>query len=100
MTAMSGAYDWLAVGDVGEARGADPHPSLGGAAARLAAHATALGASVAIVGKVGDDDAGHRVRALLARAGVDLVWLRDGSAVRTTVWVDADGPPASGRIGR
>jgi len=100
MTAMSGAFDWLAVGDVGEARGAGRHPSLGGAAARLAAQATALGASVAIVGKVGDDDAGRRVRALLARAGVDLAWLRDGPAARTTVWIDADGPSASRRIDR
>src|SRR5207237_681526 len=86
MTPMSGALDWLAVGDVAEERGTESSAILGGGAARLAAHAAVLRARVALVAKVGEDDSGRRVRDALERLKVDLRWLRSGRAMRTTVW--------------
>ena len=62
MTPMSGALDWLVVGDVAEERSSDSSLILGGGAARLAAHAAALRARVSLVAKMGEDDAGRRVR--------------------------------------
>jgi len=77
---MSGALDWLAVGDVAEERGTESSAILGGGAARLAAHAAVLRARVALVAKVGEDDSGRRVRDALERLKVDLRWLRSGPA--------------------
>lgn len=97
---MSGAFDWLAVGDVAEERAGDSAAILGGGAARLAAHAAALKATVALVGKVGDDDAGRRVRETLERLKVDVRWLGRISGMRTTVWHDVDGRPQLRRLER
>src|SRR5919198_506631 len=49
MTPMRGAFDWLAVGDLAEERGADHQLVLGGAAARLTAHAAGLKAHITVV---------------------------------------------------
>lgn len=97
---MSGAFDWLAVGDVAEERGVDHQVMLGGAAARLTAHAAGLKARTALVGKVGDDEAGRRVREALTRLKVDLQWLRLMAGARTTVWHDPDGQPQERRVER
>jgi sugar/nucleoside kinase (ribokinase family) len=91
MTPMSGALDWLAVGDVGEERNGAKHPTVGGAAARLAAHASALKATTALVGKVGGDEAAARLRDQLTRLHVDLRWLRTAPTARTTIWFSDDG---------
>jgi sugar/nucleoside kinase (ribokinase family) len=72
MTAMSGALDWLAVGDVAEERTTDGLAILGGGAARLAAHAAALGVRTALVAKLGEDDAGRQARVALERLKVEL----------------------------
>jgi sugar/nucleoside kinase (ribokinase family) len=97
---MSGAFDWLAVGDIAEEHTRDGHRRLGGRAARLALHAASLKASTAIVAKVGDDDAGKRLRETLARAHVETSWLRQASATSTTVWIEPDGTPAERRVQR
>ena len=97
---MSGALDWLAVGDVGEERSADDQRILGGGAARLAAHAAALGARTALVAKLGDDEAGRRIHEGLDRLRVDLRWLRRAAGLRTTVWHDPDGGAAVRRVER
>lgn len=101
MTAMSGGLDWLAVGDVAEERAAADSPGiLGGGAARLVAHAAALGARTALVAKVGTDEAGRRVRDSLERLRVDLRWLRDAPDLRTTIWHQPDGEPQLRRLDR
>src|SRR5439155_11685422 len=100
MTPMSGALDWLAVGDVAEERGTESSAILGGGAARLAAHAAVLRARVALVAKVGEDDAGRRVRDALERLRVDLRWLRDAPDLRTTIWHQPDGEPQLRRLER
>src|SRR2546423_14950966 len=100
MTPMSGALDWLAVGDVAEERGTESSAILGGGAARLAAHAAVLRARVALVAKVGEDDSGRRVRDALERLKIDLRWLRSGPAMRTTVWHEPDGQPQRRRVER
>jgi fructokinase len=97
---MSGAFDWLAVGDVAEERAANGPGILGGGAARLAAHAAALGARTALVGKVGADEAGRRVRDSLERLRVDLRWLHDAPGLRTTIWHQPDGEPQERRVER
>src|SRR5437879_8377382 len=76
MTPMSGALDWLAVGDGAEERTADGLAILGGGAARLAAHAAALGVRTALVAKLGEDEAGRQARVALERLKVALQWLR------------------------
>jgi len=100
MTPMSGALDWLAVGDVAEERTADGLAILGGGAARLAAHAAALGVRTALVAKLGEDDAGRHVRDALERLKVELHWLRTVPGLRTTVWHQPDGPPSDRRVDR
>jgi ribokinase len=101
MTPMSGALDWLAVGDVAEERAAASGPGiLGGGAARLTAHAAALRARTALVGKVGADEAGRRVRDSLERLRVDLRWLREAPGLRTTIWLQPDGEPQLRRVER
>ena len=100
MTPMSGVLDWLAVGDVAEERTAGSPGILGGGAARLAAHAAALGARTALVGKLGADDAGRRVRESLERLRVDLRWLRDATDLQTTIWHQPDGEPQLRRVER
>jgi ribokinase len=101
MTPMSGGLDWLAVGDVAEERAAGDGPGiLGGGAARLVAHAAALHARTALVGKVGADDAGRRVRDSLERLGVDLRWLREAPDLHTTIWHQPDGDPQLRRLQR
>jgi sugar/nucleoside kinase (ribokinase family) len=101
MTPMSGGFEWLAVGDVAEERAAPGSPGiLGGGAARLAAHAGALGARTALVAKVGADEAGRRVRDALERLRVDLRWLREAPGLRTTIWHQPDGEPQLRRVER
>jgi sugar/nucleoside kinase (ribokinase family) len=100
MSPMSGAFDWLAVGDIAEERTPDHPPILGGAAARLTAHAAALGASTTLVAKLGDDDAGRRIRHALTRLKVDLQWLRSEPGMRTTIWEEPDGTPQRRRLER
>ena len=101
MTPMIGALDWLAVGDVAEERsGTDSAGILGGGAARLAAHAAALKARTALVGKVGSDDSGRLVRDSLERLRVDLRWLHQASGLRTTIWHQPDGDPQLRRLER
>jgi sugar/nucleoside kinase (ribokinase family) len=101
MTPMSGGFEWLAVGDVAEERAAASGPGiLGGGAARLAAHAAALGTRTALVGKVGADDAGRRVRDALERLRVDLRWLRDAPGLPTTIWHQPDADPLLRRVER
>jgi sugar/nucleoside kinase (ribokinase family) len=100
MTPMSGAFDWLAVGDIAAERSAADDHTVGGAAARLAAHAATLGASVAFVGKVGDDEPGQRLRDTLRRLKVDLRWLGTAAGIATTLWEEPDGPPQQRRVER
>ena len=100
MTPMSGALDWLAVGDIAEERGRDNQRILGGGAARLAAHAAALGARTALVAKLGDDEAGLRISEGLDRLHVDLRWLRRVTGLRTTVWHDPDEAASLRRVER
>jgi sugar/nucleoside kinase (ribokinase family) len=100
MTPMSGALDWLAVGDLAEERGTGNHGTVGGGAGRLVAHAAALKASIAVVGKVGDDQAGRHLRDTLSRLNVNLQWLRIAPGVATTVWLGRDGNPAERRVER
>src|SRR6202171_1684311 len=100
MTPMSGALDWLACGDVGGGCNLDGLAILGGGAARLAAHAAALGVRAALVAKLGDDDAGRRVRDALERLKVELQWLRIAPGMRTTVWHQPDGQAPDRRVER
>jgi sugar/nucleoside kinase (ribokinase family) len=100
MTPMSGALDWLAVGDVAEERTDDGQVILGGGAARLAAHAAALGARTALVAKLGEDDAGRQVRDALERLKVELQWLRTAPGTPTTVWHQPDGEAPARRVER
>ena len=87
MTQMPGVLDWLAVGDAGlEYSRSNPDGILGGAAARLAIHAAALGASVALVAKLGDDDAGRRASEILRRTKVELRWLQRAAGASTTAF--------------
>ena len=97
---MSGAFDWLAVGDIAEERGSDHQVMLGGAAARLTTHAAGLKARTALVGKLGNDEAGRRIRDALTRLKVDVQWLRTTSSAPTTVWHDPDGQPQERRVER
>jgi len=100
MTPMSGATDWLAVGDVAEERTADGVAILGGGAARLAGHAAALGVRTALVAKLGEDDTGRRVRDALDRLKVGLQWTRTAPGMRTTVWHQPDGHDGDRRVER
>jgi ribokinase len=60
----------------------------GGKGANQAAAAARLGTAVQMVGRIGDDEFGHRVRAELAEAGVGVDY----------VYVDPDTPTATGHI--
>ncbi|MDQ6884567.1 MAG: carbohydrate kinase family protein [Candidatus Dormibacteraeota bacterium] len=98
---MSGIFDWLAVGDLGlQSSATNADPVLGGAAARLALHAAALGAQVALVAKVGDDDPGRRTQELLRRTTIDVRWVHRAAGVRTTAYHDRVGQPTAWRIDR
>jgi sugar/nucleoside kinase (ribokinase family) len=97
---MSAGLDWLAVGDAAEERTADGAAIVGGGAARLAAHAAALGARTALVAKLGEDDAGRRVRDALERLKVELQWLRTVPGMRTTVWHQPDGQAPDRHVDR
>lgn len=57
--------------------------TLGGSAAIMACGAARLGLSVAIAGRIGDDDAGRFVRAALEARGVDTAALRTDPALPT-----------------
>ena len=100
MTPMSGAFDWLAVGDIAEDRGSGNQSALGGGIGRLILHAAALDASIALVGKVGDDPAARHLRDALARLHVNLQWLRTAPGLRTTSWVGRDADPQHRRVER
>jgi ribokinase len=62
---------------------APAHLSFGGKGANQAAAAAAFGGSVAMIGRVGDDDIGLDARADLARRKVDVTHVRAISGVRT-----------------
>jgi sugar/nucleoside kinase (ribokinase family) len=97
---VSGALDWLAVGDAAEERTPDGLTILGGGAARLAAHAAALGLRTALVAKLGEDDEGRHVRDALESLKVDLRWVRTAPGTRTTVWHQPDAQPQDRRVDR
>ncbi|HEY9287854.1 MAG TPA: carbohydrate kinase family protein [Candidatus Dormibacteraeota bacterium] len=97
---MSGAIDWLAVGDIAEERGSGTQSAIGGGAGRLVQHAAHLNASIALVGKVGDDPAGRHLRDALTRLRVDLQWLRTAPGMRTTSWTGRDADPQQRRVER
>src|SRR5579864_264492 len=99
---MPAAFDWLGVGDVALERPDDRSPTgaLGGAAARLTAHAALRGLTTALVAKTGDDAAGRTVRAALTRVGIDLRFAVVAAGQRTTVWRDALGAPDRRRLER
>ncbi|MBO8184164.1 carbohydrate kinase family protein [Streptomyces spirodelae] len=73
--------------------------TLGGSAAIMACGAARLGLSVALVGRVGDDGAGHFVRDALAARGVDISALRVDPELPTplTVVVTRGKGPAGDR---
>jgi sugar/nucleoside kinase (ribokinase family) len=100
MTPMSEAIDWLAVGDIAEERGSGNQSAIGGGAGRLVQHAAALNASIALVGKVGDDAAGRHLRDALTRLHVNLQWLRTAPGVPTTSWIGRDADPQQRRVER
>lgn len=100
MTPMTEAFDWLAVGDAGEERLPDHSSIIGGAAARLAAHAAARKTKTVLVAKAGADEAGRRLRDALERLRIDLRWFLTAPAARTTLWVELDGPPERRRVDR
>lgn len=100
MTPMSGAIDWLAVGDIAEERSSGNQSAIGGGAGRLVQHAAALNASIALVGKVGDDPAGRHLRDALTRLHVNLQWLRTAPGVPTTSWISREGDPHQRRVAR
>ena len=79
----------------------------GGKGANQAVAAARLGASVAMAGRVGDDDAGRSLRRSLREAGVDDACVRTGTATTGTalIVVDAHGenrivviPGANGEV--
>lgn len=59
----------------------------GGKGANQAVAAARLGASVTLIGKVGDDAFGAQIRHNLAREGIDLTYLGEASGVATGVAV-------------
>ncbi len=81
----------------------------GGKGANQAVAAARCGPSVALVGRVGDDDTGARLRAGLVVAGVDVTWLTvdpDAPSGVALIAVDPAGentiivsPGANGRVG-
>ncbi|UNZ20848.1 carbohydrate kinase family protein [Streptomyces sp. 891-h] len=73
--------------------------TLGGSAAIMACGAARLGLSVALAGRVGDDEAGHFVRDALAARGVDISALRVDPELPTplTVVVTRGKGPAGDR---
>ncbi|GAC1483854.1 MAG: hypothetical protein PVSMB9_09670 [Candidatus Dormibacteria bacterium] len=98
---MPGVLDWLAVGDVGiEYSRSSPDGILGGGAARLAVHAAALGAGVALVAKLGDDDAGRRATESLRRSKIDLRWLQRAAELGTTAYHLEEGEATGWRVER
>jgi sugar/nucleoside kinase (ribokinase family) len=100
MTPVSAAFDWVAVGDVGESRKGGGQPAIGGGAGRLAAHAAGLNASVALVGKVGDDEPGRRLRQALSGLKIDLRWLQTLPSNPTTLWSGSDDATQERRVER
>src|ERR1700740_2384502 len=100
MTAMRGAFDWLAVGDLAEERGTGNQSTIGGGIGRLVAHAAMLKASIALVSKVGEDQAAHHLRDALGRLSVDLHWLRSAPEGPTTVWLGRHGERQPRRVER
>ncbi len=65
---------------------------LGGAPANVAYHLAALGARVALVSRVGDDEPGRAARLALADRGVDVSLIEiDGDRPTGSVEVDTDG---------
>ncbi len=101
MTPMPGAFDWLAVGDLGlEQTAGGVDRILGGTAGRLAAHGAALGARTALVAKVGDDEAGRRAQEMLRRLKVDVRWVQRTATARTTLFHDDTASPEAWRVDR
>jgi ribokinase len=89
--------------------GGDRQELPGGKGANQAVAAARLGAEVALVGRVGADDAGRRLRDGLAAEGVDVAFVRVDEEAPTgmaLIAVDAGGentivvsPGANGRVG-
>jgi len=89
--------------------GGDRHELPGGKGANQAVAAARLGATVRFVGRVGDDDAGRRLRGGLAAEGVDVAHVRVDPEAPTgmaLIAVDAAGentivvsPGANARVG-
>jgi len=89
--------------------GGDRHELPGGKGANPAVAAARLGATVRFVGRVGDDDAGRRLRGGLAAEGVDVAHVRVDPEAPTgmaLIAVDAAGentivvsPGANARVG-
>jgi fructokinase len=76
-------------------------PHLGGAPANVAYHLAVLGAPVALVSRVGDDQRGREARSLLAAAGVDVSGVQVDPARPTgSVQVDIEGGEARYRLDR
>jgi len=77
----------------GEARLQDRRAGGGGSAANVAAALTGLGVDAAVVGAVGDDDTGQRLRAELDEWGIDTAGLRtvEGSTSEKYLLVDEGG---------
>lgn len=65
------------------------HPKPGGAPANAAVAAARLGATVAFIGKVGDDIFGHYLVEVLEREGVDTRGMRFDAEARTTMAIIA-----------
>ena len=73
--------------------GLDFHEYAGGKGLNQAVAAARAGASVAMVGAVGDDDAGRRLRALVVDEGIDdsaIVTVEGAVTGRALITVDAD----------
>ena len=89
-------------------RGGDLRRIPGGKGANQAVAAARLGRRVAMIGRVGDDDAGAMLRAAIGSAGVDTTWLQateDTPSGTALIAVGADGdnaivvsPGANGRL--
>jgi ribokinase len=71
---------------------------LGGKGANQARACRQLGADAALVGVVGDDDAGRRVTDEARAAGIDVSAVVTRAGARTALLVDVVGPPGERRL--
>ena len=78
----------------GKFRALEHVESGGGMAANAATAISKLGGKVELWSRVGDDDAGHRIKASLKKAGVDVRYVEtfeEGRSSNAVVIVGADG---------